>query len=698
MHPPFNPNLHLNLDSGMSNFSTANSNGANRKSNVITVNNLLNHNAYSPISPNSSANDHHVLGSQPVHFSPTNTHFNKSFSIVMQNNNSGSTVPSISNLSHSGTMREQRPQYVLSLNQPSRKLHHHASTSQLQSPRTTNSPQDANFGPIKCEWNNGVHSNRSVNSHSGVNSMTTSSSGGLRNGNIKCMSPSDVLMRDDDTSANTNDYDDSEVHSKNAEKRYLSTIKNYGTSRVAPVFNPNPSVKYPRYVKLESNRPTSSSTISSQKQPISPSSDTSSVKLPSIDSMSFTTSISNGGVSSTNTTMNFPQDKTTIKDRHQSILSSSNSSCFSTPQSANKRSSYLTTSSLQTSIDTHSVHQKEGLITSIPEYASSIPNNIVEVSQKQPLRFDRPLPMPPVYQNPSKNNSHHLSDIMSENSGASIRSANNRSISTSNSLYNQQIAHLKLVPTSQYFNDGSNASFISQQTSFQSPLQQSSLPSSHLAGGSGTTASLPEGSLHNSSFQQPLPPIPHSEQQRQTLLLQQQHDNPIVNTSTTSFASKTSKESKNSKTSGKLFASNASSSSNDDKDNIQNANFNFVNANSNNNCNNNTNSISSSIANYTSTLKFNSAPEEERKYQCKTCGRKFKTSGHVSRHSRIHTGERKHVCPFPGCGARFARHDNCMQHYKTHSNLNGKTAERMRNLKLKEQISSKKMKIKALIW
>lgn len=140
MHPPFNPNLHLNLDSGMSNFSTANSNGTNRKPNVITVNNLLNHNAYSPISPNSSANDHHVLGSQPVHFSPTNTHFNKSFSIVMQNNNSGSTVPSISNLSHSGTMREQRPQYVLSLNQPSRKLHHHASTSQLQSPRTANSP------------------------------------------------------------------------------------------------------------------------------------------------------------------------------------------------------------------------------------------------------------------------------------------------------------------------------------------------------------------------------------------------------------------------------------------------------------------------------------------------------------------------------------------------------------------------------
>jgi hypothetical protein len=57
-----------------------------------------------------------------------------------------------------------------------------------------------------------------------------------------------------------------------------------------------------------------------------------------------------------------------------------------------------------------------------------------------------------------------------------------------------------------------------------------------------------------------------------------------------------------------------------------------------------------------------------RKYACKTCSRSFTTSGHLARHNRIHTGERKNVCPWPTCEARFARQDNCMQHYKTHTN------------------------------
>ncbi|KAK9460355.1 uncharacterized protein V1516DRAFT_676407 [Lipomyces oligophaga] len=33
---------------------------------------------------------------------------------------------------------------------------------------------------------------------------------------------------------------------------------------------------------------------------------------------------------------------------------------------------------------------------------------------------------------------------------------------------------------------------------------------------------------------------------------------------------------------------------------------------------------------------------------------------------RIHTGEKNYVCPENGCGARFSRQDNCMQHYRTH--------------------------------
>ncbi|KAK6465961.1 transcriptional repressor [Scheffersomyces coipomensis] len=65
----------------------------------------------------------------------------------------------------------------------------------------------------------------------------------------------------------------------------------------------------------------------------------------------------------------------------------------------------------------------------------------------------------------------------------------------------------------------------------------------------------------------------------------------------------------------------------------------------------------------------------KRKHICKVCSRSFTTSGHLARHNRIHTGERKHVCPWPTCEARFARQDNCMQHYKTHTNGKNKRAK-----------------------
>ncbi|KAF7775611.1 transcriptional regulator family: C2H2 zinc finger [Agaricus bisporus var. burnettii] len=60
----------------------------------------------------------------------------------------------------------------------------------------------------------------------------------------------------------------------------------------------------------------------------------------------------------------------------------------------------------------------------------------------------------------------------------------------------------------------------------------------------------------------------------------------------------------------------------------------------------------------------NSAPKK--KHVCPTCDRAFTTSGHLARHSRVHTGERNHKCPFPGCETRCSRQDNLQQHYRIH--------------------------------
>ncbi|KAJ1998504.1 transcriptional repressor [Coemansia thaxteri] len=60
--------------------------------------------------------------------------------------------------------------------------------------------------------------------------------------------------------------------------------------------------------------------------------------------------------------------------------------------------------------------------------------------------------------------------------------------------------------------------------------------------------------------------------------------------------------------------------------------------------------------------------QNKRKYICvyMGCGKAFTTSGHLSRHHRIHTGEKNYPCLHPGCDSRFSRQDNMMQHYRTH--------------------------------
>lgn len=75
-------------------------------------------------------------------------------------------------------------------------------------------------------------------------------------------------------------------------------------------------------------------------------------------------------------------------------------------------------------------------------------------------------------------------------------------------------------------------------------------------------------------------------------------------------------------------------------------------------------------------------PPKPKKHVCPTCDRAFTTSGHLARHARVHTGERNHACPFPGCNTRCSRsvplpplsvvtdgesrQDNLQQHYRVH--------------------------------
>ncbi|KFY45230.1 hypothetical protein V495_03073, partial [Pseudogymnoascus sp. VKM F-4514 (FW-929)] len=60
-----------------------------------------------------------------------------------------------------------------------------------------------------------------------------------------------------------------------------------------------------------------------------------------------------------------------------------------------------------------------------------------------------------------------------------------------------------------------------------------------------------------------------------------------------------------------------------------------------------------------------------KRYHCRYaeavgCEKTFTTSGHASRHSKIHTCEKGIQCAFSGCPKKFTRADNMKQHLETH--------------------------------
>lgn len=86
---------------------------------------------------------------------------------------------------------------------------------------------------------------------------------------------------------------------------------------------------------------------------------------------------------------------------------------------------------------------------------------------------------------------------------------------------------------------------------------------------------------------------------------------------------------------------------------------------------------------YEDDLASGPAPSERpgKRFPCRFrdthgCEKTFTTSGHASRHSKIHTAEKAVPCSFKGCPKKFTRADNMKQHLETHYKDKSRSASR----------------------